>query len=339
MRMETLLRQLLREREIPVHSISSRLKSRGSLAKKVERKGTSYSDLSDVTDLAGLRIVTYFSDQVDEIAGLIESEFQLDHHNSIDKRADLDPDRFGYLSLHYVVSLSPSRAALTEYRALAGLKAEIQIRSILQHAWAEIEHDLGYKTATEVPRPVRRQFARLAGLLELADGEFVSIRHALDEYGREIGGLIATQPSAVTLDKISLVDFVRSNALVMRLDAQITSAFQHSIRKDEAAIAGDVDKLQHLGLKTIADVANALEAHADHIVQLAEYWSHASTASDPGGTMAEGISLFYLCHVLAAATQDFGKILHYLEVCQISGGDESRDETAADLLEFMKPNM
>ena len=147
MRMETLLRQLLREREIPVHSISSRLKSRGSLAKKVERKGTSYSDLSDVTDLAGLRIVTYFSDQVDEIAGLIESEFQLDHHNSIDKRADLDPDRFGYLSLHYVVSLSPSRAALTEYRALAGLKAEIQIRSILQHAWAEIEHDLGYKTA------------------------------------------------------------------------------------------------------------------------------------------------------------------------------------------------
>jgi hypothetical protein len=61
---------------------------------------------------------------------------------------------------------------LVEYSTHTGVQFEVQIRSTLQHAWAEIEHDRGYKSEVEVARAVRRRFSRLAGLLELADYEF-----------------------------------------------------------------------------------------------------------------------------------------------------------------------
>lgn len=101
-RLKNLLMQLLRERCVAVHSISARVKARESYLRKISRKEASYQDIAEVTDVAGIRVITYFADQVDEIARIIEDEFVVDTSNSIDKRATLDPDRFGYLSLHYV---------------------------------------------------------------------------------------------------------------------------------------------------------------------------------------------------------------------------------------------
>src|SRR5687768_5143380 len=92
-RMQTLLQQLLRERSITVHSISSRVKARDSLLRKIAKKGAAYRSLEDVTDLAGVRVITFFADQVDSIAQLINDEFSVDTDNSVDKRALLDPDR------------------------------------------------------------------------------------------------------------------------------------------------------------------------------------------------------------------------------------------------------
>lgn len=83
----------------------------------------------------------------------------------------MEPDRFGYCSVHYVVEMSQKRLNLYEHQAYEGLKCEIQIRSVLQHAWAEIEHDLGYKSEIAIPKRIRRNFSRLAGLLEIADKE------------------------------------------------------------------------------------------------------------------------------------------------------------------------
>jgi ppGpp synthetase/RelA/SpoT-type nucleotidyltranferase len=116
---------------------------------------------------------------------MVEREFVVDRTNSVDKRTLLDPDRFGYQSLHYVAALSVARTGLAEYGRFTGLRVEIQIRSTLQHAWAEIEHDLGYKSAAGVPRDIRRRFSRIAGLLELADEEFSVIRRDLDAYTSE----------------------------------------------------------------------------------------------------------------------------------------------------------
>ena len=57
------------------------------------------------------------------------------------------------------------------------LVAEVQVRTILQHAWAEIEHDIQYKSTIAIPNTIRRRFMALAGLLEIADREFQAIQN------------------------------------------------------------------------------------------------------------------------------------------------------------------
>jgi ppGpp synthetase/RelA/SpoT-type nucleotidyltranferase len=159
--MEALVISLLNESGIRPHSVTSRVKTPSSLERKILKRPMGYESLDAIHDLSGIRITTYFADEVDRVAELIIREFEIDEQNSIDKRRTLDPDRFGYLSLHFVASIKNPRDELPEYARFAGTKIEIQIRSILQHAWAEIEHDLGYKTAHAIPDSVRRQFAKV----------------------------------------------------------------------------------------------------------------------------------------------------------------------------------
>ena len=124
-----LIGRLLAASEISVHSISFRCKTLKSLERKILKKA-GYPSLEKITDLAGVRIITHYSDDVDRVAALVESEFLIDRDNSIDKRVALDPDRFGYLSLHYVGQMNESRTELKEYAAFKGLKLEIQFCSI-----------------------------------------------------------------------------------------------------------------------------------------------------------------------------------------------------------------
>lgn len=176
--LEGMINVFLEQQGINVHSVTSRVKQKASVLRKLQRPDKD-RHVSELTDLLGVRIITYFPDEVDKAAKLVEREFRVDPDNSVDKRSILDPDRFGYLSLHYVLTLNEKRSELTEYQNYKSVKFELQIRSILQHAWAEIEHDLGYKSESTVPRAARRRFSRLAGLLELADAEFQGIREQL----------------------------------------------------------------------------------------------------------------------------------------------------------------
>jgi len=101
--LETLINSLLKQKGIKAHQIQTRVKDRGSLEKKILAK-QKYKSLDDITDIVGIRIITYFEDEVDKVAKVVEEEFDLDQENSVDKR-DIDTDRFGYRSLHYVASL------------------------------------------------------------------------------------------------------------------------------------------------------------------------------------------------------------------------------------------
>lgn len=161
----------LTEGGIQIYDLTARLKTPQSLEEKLRRKGP-YSYLQEVTDLVGLRVITYFVEDVTAVSRLLEAQFEVDWQNSADKSKLLDPDRFGYMGVHYVLRQG-------------GMAFEVQIRSILQHAWAEIEHDLGYKSRDAVPRDVRRRFYRLAGLLEVADEEFTAIHRLSRQHRRE----------------------------------------------------------------------------------------------------------------------------------------------------------
>ncbi|MDU2066064.1 MAG: hypothetical protein E6713_14675 [Sporomusaceae bacterium] len=170
------IQQLLLQEEISVHLIVSRLKTEESLRGKINKGRGKYREFEDITDVCGLRIITYFADDIDRVAKIIAKVLQVDPVNSIDKRKILAPNQFGYLSSHIIASLPDDVIQQEPYRRFQNCKVEIQIRSVLQHAWAEIEHDLAYKTDTPVSSAVRRRFSRVAGLLEVADDEFCKLR-------------------------------------------------------------------------------------------------------------------------------------------------------------------
>lgn len=176
---QALLTSLLNHQSIHIHSVTGRTKSKASLENKLIKANHKYHALSDITDLCGIRIITYYEDEIDQINDFLRKNFSIDEENSIDKRKLLAPDSFGYLSLHLIVNLSPDSHFFPNAHSLPDCKVEIQIRSILQHAWAEIQHDLAYKHQERETKETRRQFSRLAGMLEIADLEFAKIRDHL----------------------------------------------------------------------------------------------------------------------------------------------------------------
>ena len=131
--------------------------------------------MEQINDLAGVRVITFVIHTVDTTCKCIEEEFdvleRVDHGATL-----LQQEKFGYQSVHYIVQLKSQRVSLSEYRRFKALKVEIQVRTILQHAWAEIEHDIGYKSSIVIPNAIRRRFAALGGMLEIADREFDSIQ-------------------------------------------------------------------------------------------------------------------------------------------------------------------
>lgn len=327
-KIEKLIRDFLKEKGIKVHSILSRLKNSDSLKKKVNRSERNYSNMSDVTDISGIRVITYFADDVDAVAKVIEEEFDIDRDNSVDKSALLDPDRFGYISLHYVAKLSNSRMQLTEYRKFSDCVVEIQVRSILQHTWAEIEHDLGYKSKESVPKDIRRRFSRLAGLLEIADSEFIQIRDSLQEYEKAVPEIIIENPASVLINQASLQAFIRNSTLVRELDQRIASNVK-------AKIVGEMDilnELKYVGFETIADIESPLRKFGDIAVGLSEKWLEGEEV------LQAGISLFYLCYILVAHDGSVEKVLEYIETFNLR--DENLDipmeSIADDVISYYK---
>ena len=328
-----LVTQLLAASSVRPHSVTYRLKARDSLDRKLKGSPTKYGSLADITDICGLRVVTYFEDDVDAVSEIIEREFQVDFSNSVDKRASLDPDRFGYLSVHYVIGLSPQRALLAEYNGFSQLAAEIQIRSILQHAWAEMEHDLGYKSKVEVPRTIQRRFSRLAGLLELADHEFTKIRQELGEYEERITERIVEDREPVFVDKPSLIAFIQTSDILNEVDEAIAHSTGATIEFDAGFVDRLIGQMLYFDLLTVASLEEALVDNSRFTVSFATEWLKRTIFD----RFSAGIGLFYLAYVLAAKTNSKQQVINYLTAFEIGeGGEESREDIADNVLRVFR---
>lgn len=327
-----LIKALLEESNTQVHSVTSRTKEIDRFSEKVKLEGKGYRKLSDVTDLSGVRIICYFADQVDIVAKLIEDNFRVHPESSIDKRKILDPDRFGYLSLHYVVELSKERASLPEYKRFKNLLCEVQMRSILQHAWAEIEHDLGYKSAIEVPRDIRRRFCRLAGLLELADDEFDDIKNDIAIYTEKVEAQISSTPENILIDSVSLEHYVDNSPTVEKINDAIVNLSDAALKKEYFPSSKDIESLLYFNIMTIGDLDKTLNENKDKIIAFAKEWLKDE---EPGGFFNFGVSLFYLLYVLAGSTQDNDKVIGYLDIGMIAS-DRDKKGLAKDVIETYK---
>lgn len=209
-----LIEEILYANNIKYHIIEKRTKDVESLREKLVRKSEQYIDpLNEITDFSGIRIITYFLDDVYEISKLILNEFDIDKENSIDQGILLNENEFGYRSVHYIASISNTRMNLPEWRDFSNLMFELQIRTVLQHAWAGISHTLQYKHESEVPSQLRRQLFRLAGLFELADEEFVDIKVQNNNIANSTNEVIEN-PDDVEINLLTIGRFLTESDLV-----------------------------------------------------------------------------------------------------------------------------
>ena len=278
-----LLSSVLREQGIYVTAIEHRLKTEESLAGKLIRKGAKYQSIDDITDLVGLRVITFYTSDVDKVAAMLAHVFTVDWGNSVDKRKLHDPTSFGYNSLHYICQLKEG-----------SMNFELQIRTALQHVWSTIEHDIGYKSIVKIPPEFRRQFSRLAGMLELIDDEFSRLRTAMTDYQRHVKKLVRNgRLDEVSLSNDSFVNFLELQPF-KRLNQRIADVNQAELFP--ASLVSYVPLLEDFGFETLADVQRFIDENSEDAYQLAL----SQLATTDLDILSESIGLQNLClvHVL-----------------------------------------
>ena len=318
-----MLTDIVKDLGLVVLAVEHRVKEEKSLAGKLERKGDGYNTLEDITDILGCRIVCFLSDEIDKIGQKVEETFVIDRENSSDKRALIQEDAFGYLSLHYICSL-PFGDKWPD--AICGKKFEVQIRTVLQHAWSVIHHDIGYKSDFGVPRDIKRQFARLAGLLELADDEFVRARDNMVGYTEDIRRRIITDDADdVAINMISLNEYVLHNEKMQSMIREIADVAGAEIKEIDPE--SYIPQLAFLGIKKLGDIEELINDNYDLAMKLAK---KALSAADLD-IVSSSVALRFLCRAeLLNKNYDFDKIAEFLKISL--GTKEKAERQAKHLL-------
>ncbi len=311
------LNQGLKRSGIRLQGIEHRIKERDSLREKISRKNDKYDSLYDITDLLGIRIICYFAEDVDRIAAVVGKLFDVDRENSVDERKEIGPNNFGYLSLHYICSLKKNG----KYpEGLTEIPFEIQMRSSLQNIWAEIEHDFGYKNDFGIPKSVQREFAQVAGLLEVADKCFDEIRTKMNRYEHAVRKEISNDKAqALPLDHISLKEFMQHSPQFRKF----MSLIKGNSRKKMIMVSPDtyLESLDLLGIHTIGDLLTALDAQQEHALELFEDMKKEQEMDE----LVSTVGLYLLCQaMLVWGDKTERQILKYYRKISRSEGQAER---------------
>ena len=181
--------------------VSVRIKDRASFARKLSNEAyPDYDSFTDAHDVIGVRVITFHSSEIPQLKDALSDLFTV--MRVIDKAAETAREgRFGYASQHLIVSAKDEPWAVDE--GASPKYIEIQLRTVLQHAWAEFEHDVRYKNQehpdTSAPE-VQRAFTLAAGLIELADEQFDKIASIIGTPGEDVEGALdeASLPRVLT---------------------------------------------------------------------------------------------------------------------------------------------
>jgi ppGpp synthetase/RelA/SpoT-type nucleotidyltranferase len=283
--MQSLVMRLCAAEGIEAYTVTARAKEVASLTDKIRRRR--YTDIAQVIDKCGIRIVVRYRSEVDAVCELLGRELEV---LETVRHGAMSPEAFGYASSHVVLCLDERRRPLAEWREFADLVAEVQVRTILQHAWASISHSLDYKSGDEVPQEVRRRLYRVAALLEASDETFEVFRG-------EIGALRAGYQEEVSEDTW--------RGLPLNLDSlgAAWSRFrwrdiEHLARECGWEASGDDAEdpttpyalelrsvlfhvATHAGLRTLGDLAGYADRIAEHAAVIADIAVRGRSAGNP----------------------------------------------------------
>ena len=261
------LQEIFAEAGIIVAAVEHRVKKEDSLAGKLQLKGNKYQSIHDVTDVVGIRVITFYNDDVNKVASVLERLFEIDWENSIDKRKAHEIDSFGYLSLHYICRIPETAYANSEHPELNQIRFEVQMRTVLQHAWANMNHDTGYKSGVEIPKVYKRNLSRLAGMLELVDDEFSRIRHELADYRRQVQNLVASgNLNEVPLDGDAFKSYLQIGPFDA-LTRRIASINQAEIQPVD--LSPFLTLFEAMGFKTLGDIDALMKNYFEAAYQIA----------------------------------------------------------------------
>jgi len=167
---------------VAVSKIEGRVKDKEECIRKfvrkyqpaLEERDEPYDIRSHVTDLIGLRIVCLYEDEIDKVADILRSHFEVMEITDKVSAMENTEGSFGYKGLHMDLRLNAARSALPEYAHYAPFRFELQVRTLIQDSWSVLDHKIKYKKS--IPNALKRRINVLAALFELADREFREIR-------------------------------------------------------------------------------------------------------------------------------------------------------------------
>lgn len=241
----TIVENLLKARGVDYLAVTGRTKEKDSAIEKIKRKG--YSDPTrQLTDLSGIRIVVFFESDVRRVSNIISESFRVNAANSLNKDDLMSANQIGYRSVHFVCDLGDGRTSLPEFEGLSGLTFEFQVRTLLQHAWAELAHDRNYKFSGKLPREVERKMYLYAGMLEIADKGFDELSAEIDKY------VLALQVMSDQGDLSSEINSLSLQTFVSGWAKKNGFALDDSFAKDD--LSDLIKELTQFGISTLADL-------------------------------------------------------------------------------------
>ncbi|SDD13122.1 GTP pyrophosphokinase [Ruegeria marina] len=270
---QKIVRKILDDNGVAYFDVKHRTKDIKNAVEKQRDKRYS-NPTSDMTDLVGIRVIVFLESDIEKAEKILRDSFSIDEKNCVDKRKK-SIDQVGYRSLHLVCSLGEKRKAVPEYCGITEHKFEIQIRTLLEHAWAEIEHKQNYKGTRTLPEELQRRLMILAGTLELLDNEFSKIVAEAEAYGEmvlENNVSVLDDNISVTSAETLLNDFARTNKKV--------------VRSMQASKDGIIPELNEFGITKNSELKNLVESVgqkallADEDITLFGFYRNAMMAED-----------------------------------------------------------
>ncbi|MBF0180821.1 MAG: hypothetical protein HQM03_12435 [Magnetococcales bacterium] len=333
----TLIKEFIAPDGPKIHSIVGRIKEKESLAEKLDHPPETYQNLADVPDIAGIRIITFFEEEVQVVTEIIRREFNVFPSREQPKYLLTDPNRFGYASANWQLGLLDNRLELIEYRRFRGFLVELQVRSVLQHAWLEINKSLGFQTREHCPPQKQREYGRIAALFELADLELNKIRShahrpasgarparpeipssaplqdavAAPDAPREQPTLLEKPLSANRIRFEDMERVVLDNRLVIAHDRKIADLYDTRLIFKQQSIVTLTDAFHHLDIGRVGELEEAFKAFEKSIKPLG-----LILFGDPAVRkyehLSKGNSLLVLACGLAAKTGHTNTVFQFI---------------------------
>lgn len=261
---EDIFRRIVDTNHFRISNLAIRIKNENALMKKITYKNK-YKDISEITDVVACRIITLFEDDVDNIYECVKQNFDIVEYTDKRKKNYEDRIDFGYNSLHLLIKFNDERCQLIEYSGYKDIVFELQIRTTLQHSWAEIEHGLGYKSQYEIPKDIRRRLTRLSATLELLDEEFVKIAREVDEYNK---GIVHIEKVLKTdINANSLMQYVNTSPKINDILEKLHTEYQFKFERDAELISQSrlIQRLHYMGYTYINELDDFVENHMKEI--------------------------------------------------------------------------